>query len=251
MNGRLLVIALLQLIGTAASAQQVVAPSPRPLAVLYIYGQINGPSLYYAPDVAVYDNGFVIYQVANDFRNGRHFKSVTLTNAELNAVIPPNDVSALVSVDSATPWDTIQVHPHAPLYVLNVWRGNTHRQFTVHGEPAWGPTGFADLVGRLNTFSSGRGRAWLPDSVEIELRRIDHECNPTKPVPWPASLPHPEQVHDSVHVRFRLGSKHLNRVKQLLKEHGNWDCTPVLLQGRWWGLAYDFPYPSQQLWLAR
>jgi len=212
---------------------------------------LNVPTLYYAPDVVVYTNGLVIYQTANDLEpGGKRFKSVLIGAGEMRELLPPNQVAALFSGDSVLR-DTAYVHPHAPFFVLDLWRDTLHTRVTVHGDPSMGSGAFAELVKRLSQFSSARAKPWVPDSIEVDLRHVGHECNPTDPVPWPAALPHPAQLADTTTIRFLIASRHLGRVKKLLKRHGNWDCTPVLLDGRWWGFSYDFPYPAQALWLKQ
>jgi len=223
----------------------------RPVAVLDIQGSYNIPTLYNAPDVVVYDNGLVIYQTADDFVRGKQFKFVVITPARMRELLPPSQMAALFAGDTVPRQDTAGVHPHAPFVVLDVWRDAVHERVVVHGDLSMGSTAFTDIVGRLSQFRSNQAKAWVPDSIEIELRRVDHECNPTKSVGWPAALPHPVQLADTTVVRFMVASTHLSRANDLLKKHGNWDCTPVLLDGKWWGFAYDFPYPAQRLWLRR
>jgi hypothetical protein len=224
---------------------------PRPAAVLDIQGPYNLPTLYNAPDVVVYDNGLVIYQTANDLAHGKQFKFVVVTPAQMHELLPPSQLRALFAGDTVPRQDTARVHPHAPLFVLDIWQDTRHERVVIHGDPSMGSTAFSDIVRRLSQFKSSQARAWVPDSIEIELRRIDHACNPTEPVPWPATLPHPVQLADTTVVRFLIASTHLNRAKDLLKKHGNWDCTPVVLNGRSWAFAYDFPYPAQESWLRQ
>ncbi len=223
----------------------------RPVAVLDIQGPYNLPTLYNAPDVVVYDNGLVIYQTADHLERGKQFKFVMITPAQVRELLPASQLGALFAGDTVPRQDTAGVHPHAPFYVLDVWRDTLHERVVVHGDLSMGSAAFTDIVRRLSQFRSNQGKPWVPDSIEIELRRVDHKCNPTEPVGWPAALPHPAQLPDTSLVRFMVASTHLNRAKDLLKKHGNWDCTPVLLDGRWWGFAYDFPYPAQTLWLRQ
>jgi len=226
-------------------------PAPaRPVAVLDIQGGYNRPSLYNAPDVVVYDNGLVIYQTTNRAHD-KQFKFVVITPAQVRELLPQKQIAALFAGDTLPRQDTVGVHPHAPFFVLHVWRDTLHERVVVHGDLSMGSLAFTDIVSRLSQFRSNRAKPWVPDSIEIELRRVDHECNPTEPVAWPAALPHPVQLADTTIVRFMVASSHLNHAKDLLKKHGNWDCTPVLLDRRWWGFAYDFPYPAQSLWLRQ
>ncbi len=223
----------------------------RPVAVLAVHGQLNA-SPYNAPDVVVYNNGLVIYETGGgSLGRGKQFKSVVITPAQMRELLPTSQLAALFAGDTVPRQDTAGVHPHAPLFVLDVWRDTLHERVVVHGDLSMGSAAFTEIVGRLGHFRSNKGQSWVPDSIEIELRRVDHECNPTEPVAWPAALPHPAQLPDTTIVRFMVASAHLNRAKGLLKKHGNWDCTPVLLDGRWWGLAYYFPYPAQRLWLRQ
>jgi hypothetical protein len=227
-----------------------LSDSVRPVAVLDIQGQINLPSLYWAPDVVVYSNGLVIYETPGKSLGEKQFRSVTITAAQMRELLPPDQVIALVEGDTVPRQDTALVHPHAPFYVLHLWHAGVHRRVVIHGELSMGSASFTQLVERLAGFTSDKARPWVPDSIEIGLRRVDHECNPTTAVPWPAALPRPAQLPDTTVIRFKVASSHLGRVKDLLKKHGTWDCTPVLLEGRWWGFSYDFPYPGQAAWLA-
>ena len=220
---------------------------PKPVAVLDIQGQLS-PMPYYAPDVVVYSDGLVIYQTGGDFRTGKQFKSVTIPPQRLQELLPPSRVAALFAGDTLPRQDTSGVHGHAPFFVLDVWQDTLHRRVVIHGEPEMGSASFTDLVNRLSQFNSDRGKPWIPDSIEIDLRLVTHECNPTQAFAWPASLPHPAALPDTTFVRFRLASTLLGRVKDLLKKQVNGDCTPVLLEGKWWGVSYEFSYSGQELW---
>jgi hypothetical protein len=223
-------------------------PSPRPLAVLGVWGTFNLPTLYYAPAIVVYGNGLVIYQTATE--PVKQFRSVILSPDEIRTLIPPADVAALVNGDTVPRGDTSRVGSDVQVLVLDLWRDTIHQRVTLRGDTSIGSASFAHIVSRLSHFSSVGAKSWVPDSIEINLRPIARECNPTKPVAWPESLPHPGQLPDTL-VHFFVAAKYLSAVSDLLNKHGNWDCTPVLLGGRWWGLSYDFPYPAQSLWLRK
>src|SRR6185503_13317393 len=162
----------------------------RPIAVLDIQGAYSRPGPYNAPDVVVYDNGLVIYETANRAHE-REFKFVVLTPAQVRELVPPSQLAALFAGDTVPRQDTVGVHPHAPFFVLHVWQDTLHELVVVHGDVSMGSLAFTDVASRLREFRSRRAKAWLPDSIEITLRRVGHECHPTEPVAWPGALPHP------------------------------------------------------------
>ena len=242
------VLTMVALISTGSLRSQTRALDP---VVVLNVDALSLPTLIESPTLLLYSGGLFIRKIRDtvSFERPPHFVSKVLTSAQIESLVPDSDKSALFALDTL-----YDMNPQAfdqPYFSLQVWRSGQYHHVAVRGNLSQAPPAFVRLFDRLVHFQSPDMHPWLPDSIQIDLRIIDHDCGNPRLVTWPPHLPPPNHLQGRSLVRYFVPVSDLADLEDLLRVHSSSDCRPVVLDGRHWVLSYQYPFPSQDAWADR
>jgi len=198
-----------------------------------------------SPRFALYDDGLAI------FRAGDGFKSVSLSDAEMSALLDRVDAPALVplakryEVSSAT---------DQPTEILAMFVEGKRSIIDIYGPLKSLDTGSSvpekimSAYRQLTTFDHPRAQSWLPDKIEVMIWPYDYA--PQASIIWPKGWP---GIDDANTVKrgdsysLFVPSSHYAALTAFLrtrKEKG-----AVEIGGKKWAAAIRFPFPNEASWM--
>ena len=244
----------LALILTILRGWQLQAPAPAvPLIRLHVYVPFDFVGSNNAPDFVLYSNGVAIYQIEDSIVATVDTEAVypTFATSRLDSATIANLRSLATSPGFLALGPRYDLDPQGTewdINILQVWTGPSMKRVWVRGPPARWPTPFASLFAAVSHFHQPDERPWHPDSIEIELTRVEQPCLETDPVQWPTELSIPNTLRDSSVVRYRVPYRQLPVVQSVWRASRNYSCTPIAIGHSDWLLWYRYPFPGESAW---
>ncbi len=230
------------------------APAPSdPMIRLHIYVPFDFVGSNNAPDFVLYNNGVAIYQIEDSIVATVDTEATypTFATSRLDAATIANLRSLATSAGFLALSPRYDLDPQGSewdINILQVWSGPSMKRVWVRGPPTRWPPPFASLFAAVSHFHQQNERPWHPDSIEIELTRVEQPCLATDPVQWPTELSFPDTPTDSTVVRYRVPYAQLPVVQRVWRASGNYSCTPIAIGHSHWLLWYRYPFPGESAW---
>lgn len=197
-----------------------------------------------SPQLALYDDGLLIYRADDQFRQERLDAAAQAELLDLVAKIDgPRDAGAYELSLSTDQTDTVLLLYRDEPVVVSAY-GSLEDPVQVALLPEQLRAAFAGL----HAYSRPHAEPWLPEFIEVMIWPYDYapEASIHWPDDWPGLDDERTAARGSSYSLF-LPSARLEELRAFLQTRNARGA--VELGGKKWAMSYRYPFPMEQLWM--